>query len=153
MAGLSGVAMFFGQYSLSLDAQRRLVLPAGFRSLLGEGAFAFQGFERNLIVLPQAAFETICHQAGSWSITDPSARLLLRMTLGTAVALTLDVEGRITLPGDLCAFAALEREVVLLGQGRYFEIWAPALWNVQKLRLQDAEANAGRFATLHLTIA
>lgn len=145
--------MFFGQYFLSLDDQRRLILPAAFQPMLVRGAFVFQGFERNLIVLPQATFEAVCRQAGALSITDPLARLFLRMTLGTAVALTFDAEGRAALPEDLCAFADLETEAVLIGQGNYLEIWAPASWSAQKLRLQDAEANAGRFAALHLTLA
>lgn len=153
LSGASESAMFFGQHPLPLDEKRRLALPATFRPLLAQGAFVFQGFERNLVVFPQATFEEICRQIGALSITDPAARLLLRLTLGTAVALTMDSDSRISLPADLCLFAGLEREVVLVGQGKYFEIWAPALWNAQKLRLQDAEANAGRFATLHLTVA
>lgn len=145
--------MFFGQHVLPLDDQRRLVLPAIFRPQLAEGVFVFQGFERNLVVLPQATFEEICRQTGSLSITDPVARLFLRMTLGTTVALAMDSDGRIALPHELCLFAALEKEIVLVGQGKYFEIWASALWHAQKLHLQDVEANAERFSTLHLTVA
>lgn len=145
--------MFFGQHPLPMDEQRRLLLPATFRPLLAQGAFVFQGFERNLVVLPQTTFEEIARQIGTLSITDSAARLLARMMLGTAVVLTMDSDGRISLPEELCLFAGLGKEAVLVGQGKYFEIWAPALWNAQKLRLQDAEANAGRFATLHLTIA
>lgn len=145
--------MFFGQHLLPLDEQRRLALPAVFRPLLVPAAFVLQGFERNLVMLPQQAFEGVCRQIGALSITDPTARLLLRLTLGTAVALTMDSDGRIPLPADLCLFAGLEKEVVLVGQGSYFEIWAPTLWQAQKLCLQDAEANAGRFAALHLSVA
>ncbi len=145
--------MFFGQYLLPLDEQRRLTFPAVFRPLLGDGVFAFQGFERNLILLPRPAFEAIGQQIGALSITDPLARLLLRMTLGTAVALSLDSEGRVVLPEELCAFANLETQTVLVGQGKYCELWAPASWNAQKLFLQDSEANASRFATLPFTLA
>ncbi len=145
--------MFFGQHLLPLDEQRRLALPATFRPSLAQGAFVFQGFERNLVVLPQTTFEGVCRQIGALSITDPTARLLLRLTLGTAVALTVDSDGHIVLPDDLCLFAGLEKEAVLVGQGNYFEIWAPAFWHAQKLCLQDVEANVGRFAALHLTVA
>lgn len=145
--------MFFGQHLLPLDEQRRLIFPAVFRALLGNGVFAFQGFERNLIILPQSAFEAICQQVGALSITDPLARLLRRMMLGTAVALSIDSGGGVTLPEELCAFADLGTEIVLVGQGKYLELWAPTSWNAQKLSLQDAEANAERFATLPFTLA
>jgi MraZ protein len=77
--------------------------------------------------------------------------MLLRMLLGTASELEIDATGSITVPQALRDFAGLETEAVLVGQGRYFEVWTPALWQKQTLRLQDAEANAERFAGLMIT--
>jgi MraZ protein len=87
------------------------------------------------------------------NMADPMARLLSRVTLGTASELEVDGNGCFPISQELREFAGLDDEAVLVGQGLYFELWSPALWETQKLRLQDAEANAGRFAALDLTVA
>lgn len=144
--------MFFGQYTLHLDEHWGLALPQALGSPLAEGGFVFQGFERNLVVMPKRSFQEICRQIQTLSITDPLARLLSRLTLGTAVELIPEGGNRLPLPAELCAFAQLESEVVLVGQGYYCELWSPAAWHLQQLRLRDSEANAERFATLNLAI-
>jgi MraZ protein len=84
------------------------------------------------------------------SITDPSARLLRRVILGNALQVTLDSAGRILLTSNLREFAGLKNEVVFVGQGDFFEIWSPDLWQEQETQVNDAETNAKRFATLDL---
>ena len=44
-------------------------------------------------------------------------------------------------------------ELIVAGQGEYFEVWTPALWNEQMAQLQDVEANNARFSTLDLSKA
>jgi MraZ protein len=118
--------------------------------LLADGAFVVQGLDRNLMVLTPAAFEIIYQRIMALNLTDPSARLLRRIILGNASQLEVDKSGRILLPQNLREFAELKTEAVLVGQGDYFEIWTPALWKQQVTQVQDAEANAQRFATLDL---
>jgi len=84
------------------------------------------------------------------NLTDPTARLLRRIILGNASQLEVDKSGRILLPQTLRDFATLTKDAVLVGQGDYFEIWEPAAWQQQVNQVQDAEANAQRFATLDL---
>jgi DNA-binding transcriptional regulator/RsmH inhibitor MraZ len=52
------------------------------------------------------------------------------------------------IPDNLKEFAKLDDEISLIGQGDYFEIWAPDLWNVQEAQLRDAETNSARFSML-----
>ncbi len=142
--------MFLGQYRYSFDDKDRLMIPARFRELLADGAFVTQGFDRNLIILTPGAFQEIYQLIMALNIADPLARFLLRMFLGNATQLEVDESGRIVLPGNLREFANLAGEAVLIGQGDYFEVWAPALWSQQEAHLQDAETNAMRFVTLNL---
>ena len=142
--------MFLGQYIHSFDEKSRLTVPAKYRELLADGAFVVQGLDRNLMVLTPAAFEIIYQRIMALNLTDPSARLLRRIILGNASQLEVDKSGRILLPQNLREFAELKTEAVLVGQGDYFEIWTPALWKQQVTQVQDAEANAQRFATLDL---
>ena len=106
-----------------------------------------QGMDRNLQVLPATAFEELYRQAASLNVADPLARLLRRLLLGSAFEIP-DVKSSIVIPTELKDFAGLKDGVMLVGQGDYFEIWAPELWAQQESELRDAEANGSRFAAL-----
>lgn len=143
--------MFLGQYSHSLDDKGRLTIPSVFRDGLGEGAFISQGFDRNLMVMTAAYFKQVYDRINSMSLTDPSARLLRRLLLSSAYQVEVDKAGRILVPQNLRQFLGLNGEAMIVGQGEYFEVWSPAEWNSQMETLQDAEANAQRFAALDLS--
>jgi MraZ protein len=142
--------MFLNQYQHSFDDKGRLTIPSKFRDLPAEGIFVVQGLERNLMILPPAAFEIIYNRLMAMSMTDPSARLLRHIILGNAVQLVPDGAGRILLSSNLKEFASLKDEAVFVGQGDYIEIWAPELWREQQFQINDATTNAQRFATLDL---
>ncbi|MBI4732173.1 MAG: division/cell wall cluster transcriptional repressor MraZ [Chloroflexi bacterium] len=142
--------MFLNQYHHSFDDKGRLTIPAKFRILPEEGAYVIQGLDRNLMVLPPDVFRVIYDRLMAMSLTDPGARLLRRVILGNALQVMPDGAGRILLTPNLRDFAGLESEVVFVGQGDYFEIWSPSLWQEQETLVNDAETNAQRFATLDL---
>jgi MraZ protein len=142
--------MFLNQYHHSFDDKGRLTIPAKFRILPEEGAFVIQGLDRNLMVLPPDVFRLIYDRLMTMSLTDPGARLLRRVILGNALQVSPDSAGRILLTPNLREFADLQNEVVFVGQGDYFEIWSPSLWQEQEKQVNDAENNAKRFATLDL---
>ena len=142
--------MFLGQHHSAFDSNNHLTVPTRFRELLGKSAYITQGFDRNLLVLTVDSFQALYERFTAMNIADPLTRLLLRMVLGTAAELEIDETGAILIPQNLREFAGLENEAVLVGQGKYVEVWAPASWQKQELRLQDAETNADRFAGLAL---
>jgi MraZ protein len=142
--------MFLNHYVHSFDDKGRLTIPAKFRTLPAEGAYVIQGLDRNLMVLPPDAFRVIYERLMEMSLTDPSARLLRRIMLGNAQQVVPDSAGRILISSNLREYAGLKDEVVFVGQGDYFEIWEPSLWQEQEALLSDAETNAKRFATLDL---
>jgi MraZ protein len=142
--------MFLGQHAHSLDDDHYLTVPAAFREAMTGGAYVTQGFERNLVILTEKAFQELYQRVVAMNIANPLARLLLRMILGSATRLESDQAGRILLPESLVMFAGLEKKVVLVGQGDYFEIWAPGLWDKQSSDLHDTQANTERFAVLDL---
>jgi MraZ protein len=143
--------MFLGQYQHSLDEKGRLTIPAAFRYGLGDGAFVTQGFDRNLMVMSTAYFQQVYERLNSMNIADPATRLLKRLVLSNAYQIEVDKAGRILLPSKSRQLLALANEAVLVGQGEYFEIWAPADWDLQMDNLQNTEANSQRFATLDLS--
>ena len=132
-----------------MDARNRITVPASFKAELTSGAYMTQGFDRNLQVLTSSAFEQLYRQATALNIADPLARLLLRLFLSSAVELP-QAKTNIAIPDNLREFAGLKENVLVIGQGDYFEIWAPGLWSQQEAELGNVEANATRFAGLTL---
>jgi MraZ protein len=142
--------MFLGQYHHNLDSKDRLTVPARFRELLGEAAYIMQGFDKNLMVLTESAFETVYRRIIQMSITDPLARDLRRLILATATRVDVDKAGRILIQQFLRDPLGLGSEVTLVGQGDYFEIWSPDEWEKRLTQMQDTEANTSRYAALDL---
>ena len=142
--------MFFGQYHYPFDENYRVEIPENFRELLAGQVVVTQGFDRNILVLSVEAFQDLTKLVMSLNIADPLARGLMRMLLGNASYSKIDQAGSISLQAPLKEFAGIQTGVVLVGQGKYFEVWSQALWQQQELYLQDAEANSQRFTSMNL---
>jgi MraZ protein len=145
--------MFFGKCTLPLREKSQLTLPGNYRGGMSKTAYLTQGFDRNLFLLSQEAFNTICTHVQATSISDPLSRLLRRLFLGGAVEIAIDDAGQIEIPADLCEYAELGEEITIVGQGEYSEIWAPALWQKQMDSMNDHEANAHRFDKFNLSLS
>lgn len=139
--------MLLGLYTNILE-NNHLVIPDAFREAFAAGLYITPGFDRNLMVLTLQAFEEIYNRITALNLADPVARLLLRMLLGSAQKVDLAPDGRITLSKHLQSFASLEQEVVLVGQGDFVEVWAPAVWQKQTEHFLTVDAQ--HFATLHI---
>ncbi len=144
--------MFLGHFQHNLDDKGRLMIPARFRELLEGGAFITQGFDKCLMVMNEAYFKQVYERIEAMNLADPLARLLRRLILSNAYPVDVDKVGRIVVPPNLRAFLGVSSgELIVAGQGGYFEIWTPAEWSAQMALVQDSEANAARFSTLDLS--
>ncbi|MBL8091319.1 MAG: division/cell wall cluster transcriptional repressor MraZ [Anaerolineales bacterium] len=147
--------MFLGHFQHNLDDKGRLMIPARFRELLEGGAFITQGFDKCLMVMTETYFKQVYERIESMNLADPTARLLRRLILSNAYPIEADKVGRILVPQNLRAFLGVATEgsgeLIVAGQGEYFEVWTPALWNEQMTELQNTEANNARFSTLDLS--
>lgn len=140
--------MFLGQYTHSLDGKGRLIVPARFREDIQGSIYLTQGFDENLRMLPEETFQSIYNRVTEMSSTDPTARQLRRLIFSSAQKVDLDNNGRILVPKYLREVANLASEAIIVGVGESIEIWSPDAWEKQNLILQDADANAKRFAAL-----
>ena len=143
--------MFLGKYFCGLDKECRFLAPDGFKKYLSDGMYITQGFDHNLWVLSNNAFQAIYEKLGHLNITDPLARLLFRLLLGAATQSGLNGQGYLKIPDDLRGYAHIGNEVLLIGQGDYFEIWSPELWDEQEAELRKTESNTERFSTFEIT--
>jgi MraZ protein len=142
--------MFLGQYRHALDDKGRMIVPARFRDLLNGTIYLTQGFDQNLRVMPNEAFELIYQRVTEMSSTNPTARQLRRLIFSTAQQVSIDGNGRILIPKYLRDVANITTEAIIVGVGEALEIWSPAAWENQNQLLQDAESNAERFAALDI---
>ena len=144
--------MFLGQFQHNLDDKGRLMVPARYRDLLAAGAFITQGFDKCLMVMTDAYFKQVYERINNMNLADSTARMLRRLILSNAYPVEVDKVGRILVPQNLREFLGITSgELTVAGQGEYFEVWTPALWNEQITQLQDTEANNARFSTLDLS--
>ena len=144
--------MFFGKCTLQLSEKSELKLPIGYRETMSKTAYLTQGFDRNLFLLSQEAFNTISSHVRSTSISDPLSRLLRRLFLGGAAEIAVDDQGQIELPPELCKYAELGKEIIIVGQGEYLEIWSPSLWQKQIESMNDPDADIHRFEKFNLPL-
>ena len=144
--------MFLGQFQHNLDEKGRLTIPAKFRDALAEGAYLTQGLTGTCACITEADFEIMAEKISRLSMTDPAIRQLRRLIFATASEVQLDRIGRTLVPQFLREFAGLETEAVIVGVGEAIEIWSPEAWAEQEGLLQDADANAQRFAELDLSL-
>jgi MraZ protein len=144
--------MFFGQFRVIVGNDRQLVVPEPYRGIFADGAYITRGFDKNLLIMSSKVFQEQYQRMATLNIADPAARLLLRLILGNTAKIEMNSSGQVLIPEDLAAFAGLEKESILLGQGNYIEVWAPEDWEKQVANSLDVEANAGRFAQLNLAL-
>ena len=121
--------MLLGTYTPKLDDKGRLILPAKFRTDLGDGVVVTRGQERCLYVFSTKEFERVYEKIREAPLTNKQSRDFQRMFLSGASDEKPDSQSRITLPPYLRAYANLGRELVVTGVGAHAEIWDAEAWN------------------------
>lgn len=143
--------MFMGTHEHSLDAKGRLILPRRFRDELGQDMVITKGIERCLYVFPLAEFEAFAAKLRTLPLTQRPGRDFVRVFVSGASQETVDSQGRFVIPQGLRAYAALTRDVVVVGQLNRIEIWDQQEWATYMDRAQTSytdESNAAYLAEL-----
>lgn len=125
--------MFRGVNSLSLDSKGRAAIPTRYRDgLLAHCAgrmITTVDRDHCLLLYPLPEWEEIETRLTRLPSFNPQARRLQRLLIGHATECDMDNAGRILLSAPLRAFAGLEKDIVLIGQGNKFEVWDAATWD------------------------
>ncbi|MCW2795812.1 division/cell wall cluster transcriptional repressor MraZ [Nocardioides sp.] len=128
---------FMGTYTPKLDEKGRLFLPAKFRDRLAEGLVVTQGQEKCLVVWPEDVFLQEAARAQATPMTSRGARDYARVLFAGAEEGTPDKQGRISIAPPLREYAALQRDVVVIGVMDRIEIWDPARWQEYSTAAQE----------------
>lgn len=128
--------MFQGAAALNLDAKGRMAIPARHREALlapAEGRLVLTAHpHRCLLLYPAPAWEPIRAKILAAPSLETQSAMLRRLLVGFATDSEMDAAGRLLVPPELRQYAALDKQVWLVGQGSHFEIWSDAGWREQQ---------------------
>jgi MraZ protein len=126
--------MFHGATVLTLDAKGRLAIPTRHRESLEASSRALvltAHPEGCAMLYPEAEWERVRAQVEKFPSFHAQASWWKRLLLGFEEHLVPDASGRVLISNALRMHARLEREAMLVGQGHYFELWDPGVWNAK----------------------
>lgn len=126
--------MFRGVNPITLDAKGRMAVPARYREMIAahcnsQMVATIDAESRCLLLYPLPEWEVIQEKLEALPSLNREARRLQRLLIGHASDLEPDANGRLLLPATLREYAQLDKKIILLGQGRKFEIWSETLWS------------------------
>ena len=111
---------------MTLDAKGRLTVPAPFKDVLmpaEQGQLVVcKGFERCLQVFPRSLWPGVEAMLAELP-EDRQGAAIKRLIIGSATDVAIDGASRIGIAPELREWAGLERDVVFMGLGNYFELW------------------------------
>jgi len=128
--------MLIGEYLHTLDAKKRLSLPAKFRKDVGKKVVITRGLDACLFLFPQKSWDKIATKLSDLPFGQADTRGMSRFILAGAVDTEVDNAGRILVPDYLKDFADLKSRVVLAGVSDRIEIWNEKTWEEYKHRIE-----------------
>ena len=120
--------LFSGSHHLSIDEKGRLAVPARFRQHLlercGGQLVVTRGPEPAcLVIYPMPEFVRLADDIENM-VDRRDAEQAKAITIGFAVDVEMDKQGRILVPPHLRKIIKLDGPAVLMGQIRRFDLWA-----------------------------
>ena len=130
--------MLGGEYRHGLDAKNRIFIPAKLREDLGETFVVSKDIrEHCLKIYSLSEWEKLLAKLDELPVT--SGRKIRRFLLSSVEQAPTDTQGRILIPAHLAEYAQLgfadeehpdfSRDAVVIGAGKYLEIWNADLWD------------------------
>lgn len=125
--------MFRGINSVNLDAKGRIAMPKRYQERLraeheGHLILTIDTESTCLLLYPLGEWEMIERKLVELPSFDPRTRRIQRLLIGHATDCDLDSQGRILVPPLLREYATLTKPVMLIGQGKKFELWSEESW-------------------------
>ena len=124
--------MFRGLNKINLDSKGRISIPSNYKTILTKRVIkkliCTIDLDNCLLLYPYKNWEKIEKNIMELPSLDRSSRNLQRLLIGHAVEIEIDSNSRVLIPRELREFAALEKEVMFVGQGNKFELWNYKKW-------------------------
>lgn len=128
--------MFIGEYIYTIDQKKRISIPAKFRKALGKKAIITMGLDSCLVVYPVSEWQKLAKKLENLPNGQVDARGFSRIMLSGAVDVEFDKLGRILIPDYLKKYAALNKNIAVLGLSNKIEIWDEIKWQEYRARTE-----------------
>ena len=123
--------MFRGRYEHTIDAKGRISIPSRFRDILGkkyDDRLVITNFDHCLVAFPQDEWSLLEQKVGTFSLMKKETSAFFRFFYSSAIDCSIDKQGRLLIPQTLRDYANLQKDVVLVGEGKRIEIFAKERW-------------------------
>ena len=118
---------FVGSHAHSLDAKKRVFIPAKFREDLGTEFYITRKFDAYLSIYTAEDWEIYVDKISK--LPESDAEEFQDFILGAAQKCVPDASGRIILDEKLLKHAKIEKNIVFVGAGKQIRVWAEEVWN------------------------
>ncbi|MGI6361965.1 MAG: division/cell wall cluster transcriptional repressor MraZ [Bacillota bacterium] len=146
--------MFMGEFQHSIDEKNRVIIPAKFRAELGNSFVLTKGLDKCIFVYPLEEWKKVAANLRQLSSTRADARSFARIFFSGAVDTDMDKQGRALVPANLRKYAALEKDVMMIGVSSRVEIWDSEVWEKYSEQANNRyEEVAEKLADLDLDIS
>lgn len=125
---VSGLGVFVGEFTHSLDPKKRLTIPSVWRAQVGapKSLYVFPDFYRKCLnVFPAGEMARKLEKIRRQSMTDRKATEFASVLGSASDLVPWDSQGRIRIKDKLLRFAGLVDQVVLIGALDKFQLWNP----------------------------
>ncbi len=125
--------MFLGKTTLTLDAKGRIAIPARYREELldlcdGKLVISFNPLDKCLPIYPYPEWEKCERQMEEVEDQSDDFREFQRMIYSYTNEVDMDGSGRLLIPQSSREGIELEKNAVLIGHGKKFELWGEDNW-------------------------
>lgn len=139
--------MFRGINAVNIDIKGRLAIPSRYRQSISERYASkliatIDTDSQCLLMYPLREWERIEQKIQALPSFNPQARRIQRLLIGHACDLELDKNGRVLVPSLLREYAKIDKKVMLIGQGKKFELWDETNWLEQRELWLNLEATS-----------
>lgn len=125
--------MFYGEHEHTIDKKGRLIIPSKFRDSFKEydieKLYITRGLDKCLFMFTENEWKTQEAKFKAMSFTKPEARKFNRLYFSGASQIECDKQGRILIPKYLKDYAAIKRDVVIIGVSNRIEVWSKDSWS------------------------
>lgn len=120
--------MLIGEYQHTIDPKGRVIMPAKVREDIGTHFYVTKGLDTCLRAYSLEEWTKYMEKINLLPDSDKMARLFKREVLANSMECEVDKQGRILISQKLRDYAQLEKDVVVIGQSTYIEIWSKNNW-------------------------
>lgn len=132
--------MFRGRYEHTIDAKGRISIPSKFREVLSkkyDDRLVITNFDHCLVAFPYEEWSFLEQKVGTFSLMKKETSAFFRFFYSSAMDCDIDKQGRLLIPQTLRDYAGLQKDVVLVGEGKRIEIFAKERWLEEARKIEE----------------